>query len=150
MDKTSKNGEATMLEVEEEIVETPHNHNSNNTETQHECSMDMDMDMDMECTKMNARPVEKQTLDDLPMDISTTEVETPGTEKAIQGFEERTMLEAEGYDLVTPLILYSVDFLFLCDHVAAVWNVLSVFFALLYTLTIGRSQSVMLRHNQKR
>ncbi|XP_058266256.1 ATP-dependent DNA helicase Q5 isoform X2 [Hemibagrus wyckioides] len=94
MDETPKNGEATVLEAEEEIVETPHNHNSNNTETQHERSMDMDMDM--ECTEMNARPVEKQTLDDLPMDISTTEVETPGTEKATQGFEERTMLEAEG------------------------------------------------------
>ncbi|KAK3519837.1 hypothetical protein QTP70_006673 [Hemibagrus guttatus] len=92
MDETPKNGEATVLEAEEEIVETPHNHNSNNTETQHERSMDMDM----ESTEMNARPVEKQTLDDLPMDISTTEVETPRTEKATQGFEERTMLEAEG------------------------------------------------------
>lgn len=146
MDETPKNNEATVSVAEEAsaFVETRHNLKSNNTETQHERSMDM------ESTEKNTRRVEKQTLDDISMDMSTTDGETHTTEEATQGIEERTMLEAEGYDQVTPLILYPVDFFFLSDHVGAVWNVLIMFFALLHTLAIGRSQSVTLRHNQKR
>ncbi|KAB5554023.1 hypothetical protein PHYPO_G00045330 [Pangasianodon hypophthalmus] len=96
MDDTPKNGEATVLEPEETdvCVETPHNCNvvlnTNNTETQHECSTDM------ESTKKNARPVENQTMDVTAMDMSSAEVEMRRSEEAMQGFEERTMQEAEG------------------------------------------------------
>lgn len=116
MDNTPKNGQATVFEPEETgvFLETPHNQkqkpNTNNTETQHEDSMDI------ESTEKNARPVENRTVHDLPMDTSVTEVEMCRTEEAAQSFEERTVLEAEGYDHVTPLILYSVAvFLFLCS-----------------------------------
>ncbi|MCJ8739412.1 hypothetical protein PDJAM_G00046780 [Pangasius djambal] len=93
MDDTPKNGEATVLEPEETgvSVETPYNCkvvlNTINTETQHECSTDM------ESTEKNARPVE--TMDVTPVDMSAAEVEMRRTEEAAQGFEERTMLEAD-------------------------------------------------------
>ncbi|XP_026997314.2 ATP-dependent DNA helicase Q5 isoform X2 [Tachysurus fulvidraco] len=92
MDETPKNNEATVSVAEEASasVETRHNLKSNNTETQHERSMDM------ESTEKNARRVEKQTLDDISMGMSTTDEETRTPEEATRGIEERTMLEAEG------------------------------------------------------
>lgn len=113
-DDTPKNGEATVLESEEMcvFVETPPNRSvvlNSNTETQHDHSMDA------ESTEKNSRPVENQTMDVIPMDKSATEVETHRTEEATQSFEERTVLEAEGYDHVTSLNLFSVEFLFLCS-----------------------------------
>lgn len=149
-DDTPKNGEATVLEPEEMcvFVETPPNRSvvlNSNTETQH------DHAMDAESTEKNSRPVENQTMDVIPMDKSATEVETHRTEEATQSFEERTVLEAEGYDHVTSLNLFSVEFLFLCsifDNVE-LSGMFSVCFVLLYTLAIGGSHSLMPKYNQK-
>ncbi|KAI5619119.1 ATP-dependent DNA helicase Q5 [Silurus asotus] len=97
MDGTLKNGDATILKTEGDtgdFVETPHNCgdflNTNNTQTQPERSMDM------ENLEKYAAPVENQTMDDVPMDISDTEVETCRPEEATQGFEKKTVAEAEG------------------------------------------------------
>lgn len=131
MDDTPKNGEATVLESEETGVfeETPENCNvvlnTNNTETRYQFSTYM------ENSEKNTRPVENQNMDVIPMEMTAPQVEIRRTEEAKQGFEEREMLEAEGYDHVTSLILFSGVFLFLCnicDHIGAVWNVLSMFF----------------------
>lgn len=150
IDDTPKNGEATVLEPKETgvFVETPPNHNvvlNSNTETQHERSMDM------ESNEKNARPVENQSMDVIPMDRSTAEVEMHRIEEATQSFEERTMLEAERYDHITSLIIFLVDFLFLCsifDHVG-VFSVFSLLSSTL-SLSLGRNHSLMPKYNQKR
>lgn len=144
MDDTLKNGEAKVLEPEETsvFVETPHNCdvvlNTGNPETPQIHSMNM------ESTEKKARPVESQTMDAIPIDMSATDVEMCRTEEATRSFEERTMLEAEGYDHVMSFILFLVAFLFLCcilDSTATVWNVLSMFFALFHTHYRKKSQS---------
>lgn len=107
MDDTPENGQGTAVEPEEAgvFVETPNNQdavlNTDNTETQHERSMGM------EITEKNARPVDNQTTDVIPMDVGATEVEIYRTEAITQGFEERTVPQVEGYDHTTPLILPS-------------------------------------------
>lgn len=99
-DNTPKNGEATVLEPEETgvFVKTPLDHNfvsgTNSTESQHKGSMHMTNN------DKNARPVKNQT-------PSTTAMEMCRTEEATQGFEGRTLLEADGYDHVTPLLFFS-------------------------------------------
>lgn len=146
MDYSPKNGQAIVLEPEETgvFVETPHiqnvSLNTNNTETQHECN------------ENNARAVKHLTTDvtpmDLDLDMSTTEVEICRAEEIAQGFEARTILEAEWYVNVTLLVLFLV-FLFLCssfDHRETVRKVLSI----LFSVCSGRSHSLMPGYNQKR
>lgn len=95
MDDFPKNGETTVLEPEDAIASS-HKYYTDNTDTQHEHSMET------QCTEASAMPVEEQTLEVIPLDISVRAVEPSRTEETTRGFEQRTMLEAKGYDHITP------------------------------------------------